>query len=62
MRVGLRIPSEKRASSEVASRPVLAIKLQGEKVNVGELPHGYFGDLKKNYEAHNRDYTGVWQG
>jgi succinate dehydrogenase/fumarate reductase flavoprotein subunit len=40
----------------------LTIKLQGDKVKVGELPHGYFGDLKKNYEAHNRDYTGVWQG
>lgn len=40
----------------------LTIKLQGEKVKVGELPQGYFGSLKKNYEAHNRDYTGVWQG
>ena len=40
----------------------LTIKLQNDKVKVGELPHGYFGDLKKNYEAHNIDYAGVWQG
>jgi succinate dehydrogenase/fumarate reductase flavoprotein subunit len=39
----------------------LTIKLRDDKVKVGELPHGYFGDLKKNYEAQNRDYTGVWQ-
>jgi succinate dehydrogenase/fumarate reductase flavoprotein subunit len=40
----------------------LTLKLQDGKVKAGELPHGYFGDLKQNYEAHNRDYTGVWQG
>lgn len=40
----------------------LTIKLRSDKVEVGELPHGYFGDLKKNYESHNRDYAGVWQG
>ncbi len=37
-------------------------RLRDDKVKVGELPHGYFGEHKKNYEAHNRDFTGAWKG
>jgi succinate dehydrogenase/fumarate reductase flavoprotein subunit len=40
----------------------ITIKLENDKVRVGELPHNYWGDLKENYEAHNKDYTGVCQG
>ena len=39
----------------------VTIKLDNGKVRTGELPLDYWGDLKANYEAHNRDYTGVYQ-
>jgi succinate dehydrogenase/fumarate reductase flavoprotein subunit len=38
------------------------IKLEDNKPVSGERPLNYAGDLKQNYEAHNRDYSGVWQG
>ncbi len=38
------------------------IKLENNKPISGERPLRYWGDLKQNYEFHNRDYTGVWQG
>jgi succinate dehydrogenase/fumarate reductase flavoprotein subunit len=38
------------------------LRLQNNKPISGERPLGYWGDLKQNYESHNRDYTGVWQG
>ena len=38
------------------------IKLENNKPISGERPLRYWGDLKQNYESHNRDYTGVWQG
>jgi len=37
------------------------IKLENNKAVAGERPLNYAGDLKKNYEAHNRDYAGVSQ-
>ena len=37
------------------------IKLENNKSISGERPLRYWGDLKQNYESHNRDYTGVWQ-
>jgi succinate dehydrogenase/fumarate reductase flavoprotein subunit len=40
----------------------LTVKLENNQVKVDELPVDYFGDLKTNYEAHNRDYAGVYQG
>ena len=40
----------------------LTIKLRDDKGSVGEQPHGYFGGLKTNDEAPNRDYAAVWQG
>jgi len=40
----------------------VTIKLENEKVKSGELPLKYWGDMKANYEAHNRDYTGVYKG
>jgi succinate dehydrogenase/fumarate reductase flavoprotein subunit len=40
----------------------VTIKLENGKVKVGELPLGYWGKLKENWEAHNKDYTGVYAG
>jgi len=40
----------------------VTVKLENDKVKVGELPMKYYGDMKANYEAHNKDYTGVYQG
>jgi succinate dehydrogenase/fumarate reductase flavoprotein subunit len=40
----------------------LTEKLENNKVVTGELPLEYWGNMKENYEAHNRDYTGVYQG
>jgi succinate dehydrogenase/fumarate reductase flavoprotein subunit len=37
----------------------VTIKLENGEVKTGELPLKYWGDMKTNYEAHNRDYTGV---
>jgi succinate dehydrogenase/fumarate reductase flavoprotein subunit len=40
----------------------VTIKLENGKVKAGELPMNYWGDMKANYEAHNKDYTGVYKG
>jgi succinate dehydrogenase/fumarate reductase flavoprotein subunit len=37
----------------------VTVKLVDGKVKPGELPLHYWGDMKANYEAHNRDYSGV---
>jgi succinate dehydrogenase/fumarate reductase flavoprotein subunit len=38
----------------------MTIRLENGKVKSGELPLNYWGDMKTNYESHNRDYTGVY--
>jgi succinate dehydrogenase/fumarate reductase flavoprotein subunit len=38
----------------------ITVKQADGKVRVGELPLDYCGNLKENYEAHNRDYRGVY--
>ncbi len=40
----------------------ITVKLENGQVKVGELPLRYWGDMKANYEAHNKDYTGVYKG
>jgi len=40
----------------------VTVKLENGRVKAGELPLKYYGDLKANYEAHNKDYTGVYRG
>ena len=40
----------------------LTIKLENNKVKFGERPQAFWGDMKKQYEAHNRDYQGVYKG
>ena len=37
------------------------IRLENNNAVPGERSLDYAGDLKNNYEAHNRDYAGVWQ-
>ncbi len=39
----------------------LTVKLQNGKVKIGERSQKYWGDMVKNYEAHNKDYTGVYK-
>jgi len=39
----------------------VTIKLENDRVKSGELPVKYWGDMKANYEAHNRDYAGVYK-
>ncbi len=41
-------------------RKFITLRQAEGKVQVGELPLGYWGNLKENYEAHNRDYQGVY--
>jgi succinate dehydrogenase/fumarate reductase flavoprotein subunit len=38
----------------------ITLKLENGRVKVGELPQAYWGNLKENYEAHNKDYKGVY--
>jgi succinate dehydrogenase/fumarate reductase flavoprotein subunit len=40
----------------------VTIKLENGKVKEGSLPLNYWGDMKANYEAHNKDYQGVYKG
>ena len=40
----------------------LTIKLENNKVKTGERPQEFWGDMKQQYEAHNKDYTGVYKG
>ncbi|MFC1901155.1 hypothetical protein ACFLYN_06135 [Chloroflexota bacterium] len=40
----------------------LTIKLENGKVKIGELPPAFWGNQKEQYEAHNKDYTGVYSG
>jgi succinate dehydrogenase/fumarate reductase flavoprotein subunit len=40
----------------------VTVKLENNKVKVGELPLNFWGNMVANYEAHNKDYTGVYKG
>jgi succinate dehydrogenase/fumarate reductase flavoprotein subunit len=39
----------------------LTVKLENNEVKIGELPQKFWGNMKEQYEAHNRDYTGVYE-
>jgi succinate dehydrogenase/fumarate reductase flavoprotein subunit len=43
-------------------RKFLTLKLENGKVKTGSLPLTFWGDMKKEYEARNKDYTGVYKG
>ena len=38
----------------------ITIKLEKGKVKIGGKSFDYAGNLKEQYEAHNKDYTGVY--
>ena len=40
----------------------ITLKLENDKVKTGELPQVFWGNMKEQYEAHNKDYTGVYKG
>ena len=40
----------------------LTLKLENNEIQIGELPQRFFGNMKEQYEAHNQDYTGVYNG
>ena len=40
----------------------LTIKLANGKVKTGKLPLTFWGNMKKQYETYNKDYTGVYKG
>jgi succinate dehydrogenase/fumarate reductase flavoprotein subunit len=40
----------------------LTVKLENGKVKTGELSPTYWGNMKQQYEGHNRDYAGVYRG
>ncbi len=42
-------------------RKFLTIKLENGKVKTGDLPLAFWGDMKKEYEARNKDYAGVYK-
>ena len=39
----------------------LTIRQEEGQVVTGELPQRFWGDMKEQYEAHNKDYTGVYK-
>jgi succinate dehydrogenase/fumarate reductase flavoprotein subunit len=39
----------------------VTVKLKNGKVKIREFPLNYAGNLKENYEARNKDYTGVYK-
>jgi succinate dehydrogenase/fumarate reductase flavoprotein subunit len=43
-------------------RKFITLKQVNGRLKVGELPLAYWGDLKENYQAHNKDYRGVYGG
>jgi len=42
-------------------RKFLTIKRENGKVKIGELPLSFWGNMKEQYEARNKDYTGVYK-
>jgi succinate dehydrogenase/fumarate reductase flavoprotein subunit len=40
----------------------LTLKLENGKVKTGSLPLTFWGDMQKQYEAYNKDYSGVYKG
>jgi succinate dehydrogenase/fumarate reductase flavoprotein subunit len=40
----------------------ITLKQENNKVKIGELSLNFWGDMKEQYEAHNKDYAGVYKG
>jgi succinate dehydrogenase/fumarate reductase flavoprotein subunit len=43
-------------------RKFVTVKQENGAVKIGERALDYCGNLKDNYEAHNKGYTGVYEG
>jgi len=43
-------------------RKFVTVRQAEGQVQAGAMPLGYWGNLKQNYEAHNGDYRGVYEG
>ncbi len=39
----------------------ITLKLENNKIKIGEMPLAYWGNLKESWEAHNKDYSGVYR-
>jgi succinate dehydrogenase/fumarate reductase flavoprotein subunit len=39
----------------------ITLKQKNDKIVFGEKPMVFWGDMKKQYEAHNKDYAGVYK-
>jgi succinate dehydrogenase/fumarate reductase flavoprotein subunit len=39
----------------------VTVKLENNQVKAGSLPIKHYGDMKANYEAHNKDYNGIFK-
>ena len=39
----------------------ITLKLENDRVKTGELPPTFWGNMKQQYEAHNKDYSGVYK-
>ena len=39
----------------------ITLKLKDNQIQIGELPLEFWGDMKQQYEAHNKDYAGVYK-
>jgi succinate dehydrogenase/fumarate reductase flavoprotein subunit len=39
----------------------ITLKLENNKTKIGEMPLAFWGDMKKQYEAYNKDYAGVYK-
>jgi succinate dehydrogenase/fumarate reductase flavoprotein subunit len=39
----------------------VTLKMVDDKVKIGDLPLAFWGNMKEHYEAHNKDYTGVYK-
>jgi len=40
----------------------ITVRMEEGKLKTRDYPIDYFGNLKENYEAHNKDYEGVYKG
>jgi hypothetical protein len=50
------------AADSPESQNFLTIKMENGEVKTGELPRNFWGNMKEQYEAYNKDYTGVYKG
>ena len=40
---------------------MLTLKMDNDRMKIGELPQAFWGNMKDEYEKHNNDYEGVYK-